>query len=103
MTDHRDYDVQVESAKQERAVPEWERKSLAIADWLDARLGIRFWTLTGLVVTSFVVGTPHVLVGYKCYGRCGGNATEFNCQYLGIRGWKAAEAEQDKCPRIRLL
>lgn len=38
MTDHRDYEVQVESAKQERAVPDWERKSLAAADWLDALL-----------------------------------------------------------------
>lgn len=103
MTDHRDYEVQVESAKQERAVPDWERKSLAAADWLDARLGIRFWMLTGLVIASFVVGTPHILVQYHCYGRCGDTATEFDCQYFGIRGWKAADAEQGKCPRFRLF
>lgn len=67
------------------------------------RLGIRFWTLTGLVVASLFLGTPHMLIQYKCYGKCGQNATEFNCQYLGIRGCKVADPEQDKCPRIRLL
>lgn len=103
MSDHHDYDVKVEPAKHEREVPEWERRGLAIADWLDARLGVRFWTLTGLVVASLFLGTPHMLIQYQCYGRCGQNATEFSCQYLGIRGWKVADSEQGKCPRIRLL
>lgn len=103
MTDHRDYEVQVESAKQHRAVPEWERRVYGVADWLDARLGLRFWTLSGLIAASLIVGTPHMLVQYQCYGRCGGNATEFNCQYFGIGGWVVADAEQSRCPRIRLL
>ena len=107
MPDHhdsdRDYDVRVESARKEREVPDWERRMFAVADWLDARLGVRFWTLTGLVVGSLIFGTPHLLIQYQCYGRCGQNASEFNCQYLGIRGWKLAEAEQGKCPRVRLL
>lgn len=103
MTDHRDYEVKVETAKPDKVTREWERQLLAGADWLDARLGIRFWTLTGLVIASFAVGTPHLLIQYKCYGRCGGNATEFNCQYLGVGGWKATDAEQGKCPRVRLL
>ena len=45
-----DYEVKVESAKPENTDPEWLRLVEKIADWLDARLGIRFWTLTGLVV-----------------------------------------------------
>jgi hypothetical protein len=103
MTDHRDYDVKVEGAKPERPVPDWESKSLAGADWLDARLGIRFWTLTGLVVASLIFGTPHMLIQYQCYGRCGKYATEFNCQYLGMGGWKVAPEVEGKCPRVRLL
>jgi len=103
MSDHDDYEVRVESAKPERDKPEWEQRSLAVADWLDARLGVRFWTLTGLVIASLVLGTPHMLIQYQCYGRCGQNATEFNCQYLGVRGWKVTDAEGSKCPRVRLL
>lgn len=103
MTDHRDYDVQAESARPDKATREWERRAYVVADWLDARLGIRFWTLTGLVIASFVFGTPHMLIQYQCYGRCGQNATEFNCQYLGIRGWKVASEVEGKCARVRLL
>lgn len=103
MSDDRDYDVKVESAKGEQQKPDWERQAETVADWLDARLGIRFWTLTGLVIASFVVGTPHMLIQYQCYGRCGQNASEFNCQYLGVRGWKVTDSEQGKCPRLRLL
>ncbi|MBA4174018.1 MAG: hypothetical protein C0511_15510 [Hyphomicrobium sp.] len=95
--------MKVESADPDASMPEWERRLYAGADWLDARLGIRFWLLAVLVVASFFVGTPHVLVHYQCYGRCGQNATELNCQYIGIRGWKLAEPAQGKCARVKLL
>lgn len=85
MTDRREFEVKVESADPNTAMPEWERRLYSVADRLDARLGIRFWTLAGLVLASLVVGTPHILVHYQCYGRCGQNATEFNCQYFGVR------------------
>lgn len=98
-----DYDVKVEKTNRENTDPEWMRRGGKIAMWLDARLGMRFWTLTGIVLASLLFGTPHMLIQYKCYGRCGPNATEFNCQYLGIRGWKPTDAEQGKCPRVRLL
>ncbi len=86
MTDRREFEVKVESAGSDTAMPDWERRLYAGANWLDARLGIRFWIMAGLVITSLVVGTPHVLVNYQCYGRCGQNANESNCQYLGIGG-----------------
>ena len=98
-----DYEVKVESAKPENTDPEWLRRVEKIADSLDARLGVRFWTLTGLIVASLLVGSPHLLIQYKSYGQCGPHATEFNCQYFGVRGWKVTEPEQGKCPRMRLL
>lgn len=103
MTDRKDYEVTVASTDRQDPVPDWEKRLYGIADRLDARLGIRFWMVTGLIVASFVVGTPHILVHYQCYGRCGQNAAEFNCQYLGVSGWQAAPAEAGKCPRIRLM
>lgn len=103
MTDHKDYEVTVVSSGSEDSAPDWERRLYRIADRLDARLGVRFWTIAGLLVTSFFVGTPHILVQYQCYGRGGPQATELNCQYYGIRGWQTAEPSAGKCPRIRLL
>lgn len=103
MTDRREFEVKVESADSKTGKPEWERRLYAGAEWLDARLGIRFWILTGLVIASLFVGTPHVLVHYQCYGRCGQNATEFSCEYFGIRGWRTISAERGTCPRVRLL
>lgn len=103
MTDRREFEVKVDAAGSEKAVPEWERRLYVGANWLDARLGIRFWVLAGLVIASLVVGTPHVLVHYQCYGRCGQSATELNCQYLGIRGWRTGPPEQSKCSRFRLM
>lgn len=103
MTDRREFEVKVEAAGSDPAMPEWERRLYAGANWLDARLGIRFWLLAGLVLASLFVGTPHVLVHYQCYGRCGQNATELNCQYLGVRGWQMMNAEQGRCRRVRLL
>ncbi len=103
MTDRREFEVKVEAAGSDTATPEWERRLYAVAERLDARLGVRFWIFAGLVVASLVVGTPHVLAHYQCYGRCGPNATELNCQYFGIRGWKAAEPSGGRCQRIRLL
>lgn len=102
MTDRKDYEVTVASSGKDSA-PDWEKRLYSIADRLDARLGVRFWTIAGLLVTSIFVGTPHVLVHYKCYGRCGQSATEFNCQYFGVRGWKAAEPRAGRCQRLRLL
>ena len=103
MTDRQEFEVKVDVAGADTATPEWERRLYAGADWLDARLGLRFWILAGLVVASLFVGTPHVLVHYQCQGRCGQNVTEFNCQYLGVAGWKRMSAEQGQCPRVRLL
>lgn len=103
MNDRREFEVKVEPATSDTAMPDWERRLYVGANWLDARLGIRFWLLAGLVIASLVAGTPHVLVHYQCYGRCGQNATEFNCQYFGIRGWRLADAAQGKCPRVKLL
>lgn len=103
MNDPKKYDVSVETKGREKELSGWEQQSYAVADWLDARLGVRFWMLAGLLFVSLFAGTPHILVTYQCYGRCGDNATELNCQYLGIRGWKAADPERDKCPRLRLM
>jgi hypothetical protein len=103
MADHRDFDVKVDSEKSDSGWSEREQKVLSIADWLDARLGVRFWSVAGLVAASLIFGTPHMLVQHQCYGRCGQYTTEFNCQYLGIRGWKVVDAEQGRCPRFRLL
>ncbi len=103
MTDRREFEVKVESAGSDTATQDWERRLYAGANWLDGRLGIRFWIMTGLVIASLVVGTPHILVHYQCYGRCGQNATEFNCQYFGVRGWQTAAPEHGKCARIRLI
>lgn len=103
MTDRREFEVKVEAAESNTAVPDWERRLYIGANWLDARLGVRFWILTGLVVGSLFFGTPHVLVHYRCYGRCGQNATEFNCQYFGISGWRTAAAVHVNCARIRLM
>jgi hypothetical protein len=103
MTDRREFEVKVETAGSDDGLPEWERRLYMGAHWLDARLGVRFWILVGLVIASVFVGTPHVLIHYQCYGRCGPNATEFNCQYFGIRGWRPADAAQGKCGRIKLL
>lgn len=103
MTDRKDYEVSVEKHSRKDATPDWEKRLYSIADKLDARLGVRFWTIAGLVLVSLFAGTPHILVHYQCYGRCGQGATEFNCQYFGIRGWKVAGAAESKCQRIRLL
>lgn len=103
MTDQREFDVKVEKAGSKASPPKWERRLYAVADWLDIQLGIRFWVLAGLIVASLVFGTPHVLLQYQCYGYCGPNATEFNCQYLGVRGWQVTDAERGKCPRVRLI
>lgn len=103
MTDRQEFEVKVDVAGADTGKPEWERRLYAGADWLDGRLGLRFWILAGLVVASVFVGTPHVLVHYQCHGRCGPNATEFNCQYIGVHGWRKMSAEQGQCPRVRLL
>lgn len=103
MTDREDYEVTIASAEREDNAPDWERQLYGAANWLDARLGVRFWTLTSLVAASLIAGTPHILVHYQCYGRCGPQATELNCQYLGIRGWKTAEPLAGKCQRMRLF
>ncbi|BCH14952.1 hypothetical protein [Mesorhizobium sp. L-2-11] len=103
MTDRKDYEVTVTSPGRKDSSPEWERRLYSIAERLDACLGVRFWTIAGLVLVSLVAGTPHILVQYQCYGRCGPTATELNCQYYGIRGWKTAEPSAGKCQRIRLL
>lgn len=103
MTDREDYEVTVASAEREDNAPDWERQLYGAANWLEARLGVRFWTLASLLAASLIAGTPHILVHYQCYGRCGPNATEFNCQYFGVRGWQKGVAEQGRCPRVRLL
>ena len=98
-----DYEVRVESTPRERVKSDAELKGEAVAAWLDANLGVRFWLLTILVVGNLVFGSPHLLVGYKCHGRCGQNATEFNCQYFGIGGRKVADAVKGKCSPVRLM
>lgn len=103
MTDHHEFEVKVESADSPSGKPDWERRLYTGAGWLDARLGIRFWILTGLVLASLAVGTPHVLVHYQCYGRCGQGATEVNCQYFGVGGWRTAAPERNQCTRIKLM
>jgi hypothetical protein len=103
MTDRPEFEVKVDEAGSDTAMPEWERRLYAGANWLDARLGVRFWILAGLVAASVVAGTPHVLVHYQCYGRCGQNATEFNCQYFGVGGWRLAEPARGKCARVKVL
>lgn len=103
MTDRREFDVKVDGDGADTAMPEWERRLYAGADWLDGRLGVRFWVLAGLVVASLFVGTPHVLVHYQCQGRCGPNATEFNCQYFGISGWRTTKVVTGRCKRVQLL
>jgi len=102
MTDREDYEVTIASAEREDNAPDWERQIYGAANWLDARLGVRFWTLAGLLAASLIAGTPHILVHYQCYGRCGQSATEFNCRYLGVGGWQTAAPEQGKCARITL-
>lgn len=103
MTDRKDYEVSVSSSGGKGTAPDWEKRLYSIAERLDARLGVRFWTIAGLLVASLFVGTPHILVQYQCYGRCGQHATEFHCQYFGVRGWRVGEAEQGKCARFRLM
>lgn len=103
MTDRKDYEVTVASSAGNDSAPDWEQRLYSIAGRLDARLGVRFWTIAGLLVASLFVGTPHILVHYQCYGRCGPQATELNCQYFGVRGWKVAEPSVGRCQRIRLL
>lgn len=103
MTDRQEFEVTIASAEREDAAPKWERQLYGVANWLDARLGLRFWTLAGLLAASLIAGTPHILVHYQCYGRCGQNATEFNCKYFGIGGWRIAAPDQGKCARISLM
>lgn len=103
MTERKDYEVTVVSSGGKDTAQDWEKRLYSIAEGLDARLGVRFWTMAGSLAASFFVGTPHILVHYQCYGRCGPQATELNCQYYGIRGWKTAEPSGGKCQRIRLL
>lgn len=98
-----DYEVKVESAPRERVKSDAELKGEAIGAWLDANLGVRFWCLTALVVGSLIFGSPHLLIQYKCYGRCGQNDTKFNCEYLGIGGWKVANPPNGKCAPVRLM
>lgn len=103
MTDREDYEVTIASAERKDTAPNWEQQLYGIANWIDARLGVRFWTLASLLAASLIAGTPHILVHYQCYGRCGPQATEFNCQYYGIRGWKTAEPSAGKCQPMRLF
>jgi hypothetical protein len=103
MTDREDYEVTIASVEGRKSAPDWERRLYGAANWLDARLGVRFWTLAGLLAASLIAGTPHILIHYQCYGRCGQSATEFNCQYLGVRGWKTAEPSAGRCQRMRLF
>lgn len=103
MTDCKDYEVTVATSGGNDSAPDWEKRVYSIADRLDARLGVRFWTIAGLLVASLFVGTPHILVQYQCYGQCGPQATELNCQYFGIGGRKTAEPSTGRCQRIRLL
>ena len=103
MTDRKDYEVSVEPTGRQDAIPDWYTRGYAIAEKLDAHLGVRFWSLVGLLLVSIFVGTPHILVTYQCYGRCGQAATEFNCQYFGVWGWRTGQAEQGKCARFTLM
>jgi len=98
-----DYEVKVTSAKPETSNDWADRKAREAAAWIDARIGVRFWTGAGLIAAGLLFGTPHLLIQYQCYGWCNQGARETGCQYLGIRGWRVAEPYQGKCPRVRLL
>ena len=103
----KDYDVKVpERRKRPTDMPDWWGTVEPYVDWLDRKLGWRFWAVVSIVLVSLVVGTPHMLVTYMCYGRCGHPSTvEYGCNYIGIRGWKTAEPDEGtrKCPRFLLM
>lgn len=94
-----DLKVKVDSAKGDKPKPDWQQRSIAAADWLDARLGVRFWTLAALVAGGLIFGTPHMLVTYRCYiGRCTPERA-YSCDYVGITGMKKGVAadRRDGC------
>lgn len=107
--DREDYIVEVKpsqaSFEEQLITPEQQRKAEAFADWLDSKLGVRFWSVTAVVVASLIFGTPHLLITYHCLGRCGSHTVETRCEYFGIRGWQVAppDPEGQRCPRVRLL
>lgn len=86
--------------------PEWYVQIKPYVDWLDSKLGFRFWALVAVVLVSVFAGTPHILVTYQCYGSCSRqNAVEFDCDYFGIWGWTKAEPDEAtrRCARFLLL
>lgn len=99
-------DVKVVNPKRRRDKPDWEVTGEAWAEWLDTRLRWRTWFILGFVVLVVTAGTPHMLVTYRCYGQCGyPNTREFDCDYLGIWGWRKAEPDDrtGKCARFLLM
>lgn len=97
-----DYDVKVEPPKPGKDEPEWMRKGEKIAAKLDENLGRRFWTLVVIVAGGLIFGTPHILGTYRCHGECT-RERAFECEYLGIRGVRAAKATDQGCAPFRLM
>lgn len=75
-----DYEVKVKGPDKRPDEPEWFRRSEPFLTWLDARLGVRFWTIVGLIGGGVIFGTPHLLINYGCHGRCGQYTTEYGCE-----------------------
>jgi len=88
----------------EQPLPRWCRGAEPVIGYLDKRLGAGFWSVVGIVVVGFVLGTPHMLTTYECSGSCRSpSAWESNCRYIGITGSTIVNPPDGECPGFTLL
>lgn len=73
------------------------------AAWWLLKPRVITWAAAALTAVTMTVGTPHVLVTYRCTG-VGTQITRcFECRYFGIEGMRDHLGPQWNCPFVTML
>lgn len=71
--------------------------------WPLRQMDLTAWVIVIVGVLIVSHGTPHLLISYSCYGRCGAAANHTSCGYFGVQGMRWVHPDQNRCSPVSIL
>lgn len=97
-----EFEVEVTGAG--RARPAQRRRLAAgpVLRWL-LRPRLKVWALLAAAGYGLVVGTPHLMITYRCHKAGGKCLTYSECRYVGVQGWRNGVPVNGQCSYVRIM